>query len=316
MMDSYLKYLLLLSCVTFIDGHSYNLVGSGNLWYKYHVVPATWSTARRICAIEGGILASPVTPLHEQVMRYFSSRRQMFTGLHSTYSEGIYYTVDGIPLESLSVTWAANEPNNIDNLESCLVMDPEGKLSDIRCESPRPYLCFKNQILPETVCGTPDSEYVFYKETNKCYKFHKKPEKFYDANFVCSAEGGHLAILNSNAEAGVIRNIISKHPQNSVVGEFWKEIVFVGFHNWGTGGDWRTIHGQTLAEAGYQTFAAKEPKMPHGAAKYCGAVFRDGTLDDTHCTNFLSFICEKEPKSSNTYQSIATLSFEVLLSKQ
>ncbi|XP_075992907.1 secretory phospholipase A2 receptor-like [Anticarsia gemmatalis] len=295
-MKSNLKYLVLIFCFAFIEGKGsgYKFSGHNKIWYKYHNIPATWFVARRTCAIEGGVLASPVSSWAQRLMQASAPKHfGIFTGIHDTYSNGFYYTVHGTPLEGFPHEWAANEPNNIDNAEHCLAMNSEGRLSDVSCDKPRPYLCLKTHR-PENECGTSDSEYVPYKETNKCYKFHKKPENFTEANFVCSAEGGHLAIINSEIEAGVIRKIISKYPENKVVGEFWKKIVFVGFHNWGTGGDWRTIHGQTLKEAGYDKFATKEPKMPHGAEAYCGAVFRDGTLDDTHCTNLLSFICEKE----------------------
>lgn len=77
----------------------------------------------------------------------------------------------------------------------------------------------------------------------KCYKFHTVPRNFHRAHFTCSAEGGHLVIINSDEEATVIREIFAKYPPGRMIGSFWKDVAFVGFHNWGEGGDWRTIHG-------------------------------------------------------------------------
>lgn len=86
-------------------------------------------------------------------------------------------------------------------------------------------------------------DYHFESQTNKCYKFHATPRKFARALFVCSAEGGHLVIINSDEESKVITQIFARYPAATMIGNFPKDFAFVGFHNWGESADWTTIHG-------------------------------------------------------------------------
>jgi hypothetical protein len=59
----------------------------------------------------------------------------------------------------------------------------------------------------------------------------------------CASEGGHLAIINSDNEANVIRDLFAQNPGSSMLGYFWKDVAFIGFHDWSEHGEWRTIHG-------------------------------------------------------------------------
>lgn len=86
-------------------------------------------------------------------------------------------------------------------------------------------------------------EYRLDTRTNKCYKFHTQPRTFWRANFACSAEGGHLAIINSETEAKVLKELFAKYPAVKMTGIFWKDVAFIGFANWGEQGELRTIHG-------------------------------------------------------------------------
>jgi hypothetical protein len=58
--------------------------------------------------------------------------------------------------------------------------------------------------------------------------------------------------------------------------------------------------GETLAEAGYATFAPGQPdnSKVHDGGSYCGGVTRAGLLDDLWCDSVtIPFICEKSPSS-------------------
>lgn len=63
----------------------------------------------------------------------------------------------------------------------------------------------------------------------------------------CMAEGGHLTVINSDTEATVIRELFAKNPGGAMVGNFWKDVAFVGFHDWTEHGEWRTVHGKYFA---------------------------------------------------------------------
>ncbi|KAJ8715437.1 hypothetical protein PYW07_009919 [Mythimna separata] len=303
-MKSYLKYFVLLLCLNFIEGafrcdYNYSVVAKG--WFKYHVIPATWFDARLRCTLEGAVLVSPTTQeikfeMINIIKQSNSKQQEIFTGIHATLFQGDYYTVDGTPLATLPVTWATGEPDNVDNKESCITLKSTGDMADRSCEKTRPYICYRAGEPQETAneCGTVDPEYHLDTRTNKCYKFHRVARNYTRAAFACAAEGGYLAIVNSDVEATVLSQIFSKVPANEmVVGRsgWWNDITFIGFYNWGERLDWRTVHGQTLMEAGYNKF---QPGEPNGEdTEFCGCIFRSGLLCNVWCHEKFTFICEK-----------------------
>lgn len=64
----------------------------------------------------------------------------------------------------------------------------------------------------------------------------------------CAAEGGYLAVPNSEAEAKVLgdmfRNLGIPLPY---AGTFFGTTAHIGFHDWSEhGGEWVTIHGKII----------------------------------------------------------------------
>ncbi|KAJ8709542.1 hypothetical protein PYW08_009546 [Mythimna loreyi] len=302
-MKSSLKYLALLCCLNLIEGsfrcdYQYNL--KTQTWFKFIVVPANWFDARLRCSQEGAVLASPTTPEILTEMRNIMNRSipeyEIFTGIHATVSQGDYCTIEGTPLSTIAVAWAENEPDNNNNVESCITLNGNGELADRPCQVTRPYICYRPESTQVVVteCGTIDPEYYLDRRTNKCYKIHIVPRNFSRANLACTAEGGHLAIINNDAEAAVLRDLFAKYPDTKFVGNFQKGFAFIGFHNWGETWDWRTVHGETLREAGYDKFSPGDPNnYPPGES--CGGIFRTGLLIDVWCDRPAAFICEKSP---------------------
>lgn len=90
------------------------------------------------------------------------------------------------------------------------------------------------------------SDYHYEKRTNKCYKFHNKPKTFMPAFFTCSAEGGHLAIINNEEELKVINEIHALYPPSKITGHNDKYSAFLGFYYEEDVGDWTTIHGDSI----------------------------------------------------------------------
>ncbi|XP_075986353.1 macrophage mannose receptor 1-like [Anticarsia gemmatalis] len=307
-MKSYISIILIIclasSCLDalrFRCDYSYSPMG----WFKYHKIPLVWKDARLQCHLEGGIMASPSSSsIKNTMMAPISEKKSIFTGIHATFSKGHFHTIDGLPLESFHHEWADNEPDNQNNAESCIAMDSEGKLSDVSCDVPRPYMCHRKlSSVDVSVCGTPDSEYHFESRTNKCYKFHTKPRTWERAHFACSAEGGHLAIINSAEESAVLRDIFGRYPGGKMLGNFWKDVAFIGFHNWGESTDWTTLEGQTIQEAGFTSFSGGEPNNAT-EGEYCGSIYRNGLMNDLWCTKHFAFICEKSP----TYPPVCDIS--------
>lgn len=63
----------------------------------------------------------------------------------------------------------------------------------------------------------------------------------------CAAEGGYLAVVNSEVEAKALSELFLKQGIPMLyVGSYVKEVAHIGFHDWSEhGGQWMTIHGKT-----------------------------------------------------------------------
>ncbi|KAJ8719523.1 hypothetical protein PYW08_011698 [Mythimna loreyi] len=301
-MKSWLMYFALLFNLNFIEGAfrcDYKYSSKAQAWFKFFSVPANFIDARLRCSMEGAVLASPTTPeiLAEMrnIMNHSYPEYEIFTGIHATFSQGDYTTIEGTPLSKIAVTWANNELDNKGNNEKCITMNGNGDLADRRCEETRPYICYHAEsFLSEVSQCSFDPEYRLDKRTNKCYKFHTVPRNFSRAFMACAAEDAHLAIINSDVEATVLRELFAKYPENSLQGAIRKDLAFIGFHDWGELWDFRTIHGQTLTEAGYNKFAPGEPSNA-APGESCGSIIRSGLLNDLWCDRPVAFICEKSP---------------------
>lgn len=105
----------------------------------------------------------------------------------------------------------------------------------------------------------------------------------------CEEEGGYLAILNSVAEANAVSEIFKN--AEPITGSPLPDIAHIGFHDLYREGQFITIHGQSLAKAGFTKFAGGQPDNHHGNEN-CGSVYKNGGLNDIDCTNNLGFICE------------------------
>ncbi|CAG5031463.1 unnamed protein product [Parnassius apollo] len=307
-MTSSLTYFIILSIVAVLDGRQfrcdYRFFSEAEGYLKLHRVPANWFEARLRCHLEGGKLASPSTQGLINAMKLLIDGATgdmscgIFTGIHATFSRGDFHTIEGVPLSKIPHTWAVGEPDNFKDEESCIAMLQDGNVADVNCNEPLPYICYKKntKTMFMSNCGTTDSEYVFDSRTGSCYKFHTVPRTWSRAYMTCAAEGGYLAIINSETEAQLIKEIFAKHPPASMLGNFWKAAAFVGFHDWNQHGEWLTIHGETLKEAGYDKFSLGEPNNAT-TGEFCGAVYRSGLFDDLWCENKYAFICEKSPDS-------------------
>ncbi|XP_028177458.1 macrophage mannose receptor 1-like [Ostrinia furnacalis] len=300
-------FLFACFCIAVIVGSSrqfrcdYKYIPEAGGWLKFNEMPSNFNEARLRCHMEGAVLASPLTPALRDAMANLAKNNGntcgIFTGIHAVFSRGDFASIEGVPLSKIPHSWAKDEPDNFKDEENCIIQLPEGVLADVRCKDTFPYMCYKKKAtLVMTACGTIDPEYNLDSRTNKCYKFHRVPRTWSRAYMTCMAEGGHLAIINSDTEATVIRELFAKNPGGVMLGSFWKDVAFMGFHDWTEHGDWRTIQGQTLKEAGYDKFSPGEPNNAT-TGEFCGAVYRSAMFDDLWCENQYAFICEKSPDS-------------------
>ncbi|XP_061707857.1 hemolymph lipopolysaccharide-binding protein-like [Cydia pomonella] len=220
--------------------------------------------------------------------------RQVFTGIQAVVASGHFMTIDGIPLSNLSLRWADNEPNNANNNEDCLVMNGESEVADVNCANVYPFFCTKKSSkMTVNKCGTTDSEYHLEPRTGSCYKFHKIPRTWHQAAAACFSEGAHLAIINSPIESQVLKELFAKYPENTLRVKY-PHVAMIGFWDWNEharNGDWLTIFGETLTDAGFSTWGRNEPNNAYGI-EFCGSIVRDGLLNDFECNTTAVYICE------------------------
>lgn len=87
------------------------------------------------------------------------------------------------------------------------------------------------------------SEYSFDRTTEKCYKLHRRGLTWPRAYMTCMAEGAHLAVVNSEKEFAVLRDLFNRNSGSVIFSEH-TEYVAIGFSDPNDGGSWRTIHGK------------------------------------------------------------------------
>ncbi|XP_045521355.1 macrophage mannose receptor 1-like [Pieris brassicae] len=299
----------LLAVIASIDARrfrcDYKYFPEADGYLKLHRIPANWTEARLRCHLEGAKIASPLNDELKTAMVSMMDvtpklKCGVFLGIHATFSRGDFFSVEGVPLSQIPHTWADGEPDNYKNAESCLRMTEDREFADVNCAEIYPYFCYKKTPVTNSLvmneCGTTDPEYVLDNRTGSCYKFHTIPRTWSRAYMACAAEGGYLAIINSDTESQVAKEIFAKHPDGNILGNTAKDVAFIGFHDWGEHGEWLTINSDTLQEAGFSKFSPGEPNHAI-TGEFCGSIYRNGKINDLWCENQYAFLCEKNPGS-------------------
>ncbi|RVE42393.1 hypothetical protein evm_012952 [Chilo suppressalis] len=212
----------------------------------------------------------------------------------------------GVPLSKIRTVWAPDEPDNNQNGEDCLVMLKNGTMADVPCTETYSYVCYRKKTSEVELneCGTVDNGYKLNPKTGSCYKFHKDAVAWTHAFSVCAAEGGYLAIINSEEEAQELKLLVDSNPPETL-STTNSLSTSIGFRDWSDHTMWLTVHGQTLEEAGYPRWAPDEPNNVQYDAvggENCGSILRyikpgAGMLNDVPCNLPLAFICEMKPGS-------------------
>ncbi|XP_063376693.1 macrophage mannose receptor 1-like [Cydia fagiglandana] len=228
----------------------------------------------------------------------------VFIGATSRFSKGNFKSLDGENLAD-SLEWASGEPDNAFDAEDCLALTGAGTLADVSCTRVLPYFCRKtvhncssdNEITSPTpglrTCNN-RSDYKWETITGSCYKFHGVSKPWRLALAMCHAEGGHLAVINSETESAVLKNLY-KNNTHTVTGADQPRHALIGFSKYDDGA-WATIFGETLTEAGFANWDVGEPSNGSGAVnEYCGSMHLNGLLNDASCSRKSPFICEITP---------------------
>jgi hypothetical protein len=81
--------------------------------------------------------------------------------------------------------------------------------------------------------------------TGSCYKFHAVAHTWPRAFMICAAEGGYLAVINSQLEAQVLRELLYKYPEKNITSQYTSDTA-IGFRDWSEHSIWFTIKGKSI----------------------------------------------------------------------
>ncbi|KAK7788513.1 hypothetical protein R5R35_002179 [Gryllus longicercus] len=119
------------------------------------------------------------------------------------------------------------------------------------------------------------------------YRLYLAPLTWGKARLACEADGAHLAVLNSKQEAAALKEIYAKTPGSTPTE------AFIGFSDL-IEGQYRTIFGDTLEDAGFKEWHTEQPNN-YGGNQNCGAFTKDeGKLNDWECADTQPYFCEFE----------------------
>ncbi|XP_047987425.1 C-type mannose receptor 2-like [Leguminivora glycinivorella] len=289
-----------------LSSTAYEYVQEADAWLRLHIVPATWSDAVARCQLEDGVLAAPTTKAVAKAMlsameKHKLTSKGVFIGATSLFSKGEFRTLNGENLAD-SLEWASGEPDNTGDAEDCLMLTGKGALADVSCSRVLPYFCRKNVHNCSSVEGVTSAKplllcglgYHWYTSTGSCYKFHGASKPWRLALATCHSDGGHLVVIDSETESDVLKEIYEDNF-DTITGADQPRHALIGFRKYDDG-EWATIFGETLAEAGFAKWDSEEPSNGNGVVnEYCGSMHINGLLNDASCSWKSPFICEITP---------------------
>ncbi|XP_075987260.1 macrophage mannose receptor 1-like [Anticarsia gemmatalis] len=277
--------------------------------YKLHSQTESWYTASSICTAEGGYLVILNDENEARVIRnkfFPKNGHSAYIGLRDYNDNDMWTSVHGDDISRLFNQWHEGHDPNTDL--NCGALDSTGKLNDYRCTTEWWFVCEKDtphgKPTPTTegtvrttteqemgVCGTSDPEYRLIQSTGSCYKFHPEKQTWDDANSICTAEGGYLAILNDENEARVMRSsIIPENIYNT----------HIGLRDYNDNDIWTSVHGDDINSL-YNVW--HEGHDPHTDLN-CATINSLSELDDYRCENTWSFVCEKNPRTRDIMEPV------------
>nr|AQY54440.1 immulectin 4 [Hepialus xiaojinensis] len=293
-----------LICISGVNGDTsqffrrdYTLYSEVGAFYKVQKTPKSWNDARKACILEGSTLAVPETAAEAEVYSKLIDdnlddyRRLVFVGIHA-FARGLFTTLDDTPIDEIYHGWAPGEPNDMDDNEYCVAIDRRGKLRDVPCLNKYPFICEKarDTVKWNNDCQIADLDYGRINGMANCYKLHLTPKNWTEAYATCTGESSSLAILNSEAESTALKQLYETKSDAKI--NSGNVDILLGFHDKFREGQFITIKGMSLVEAGFNSWSSGQPDHP--TTETCGSMFPSGLLNDVNCALPSPFICEHE----------------------
>ncbi|XP_015121492.1 hemolymph lipopolysaccharide-binding protein [Diachasma alloeum] len=117
------------------------------------------------------------------------------------------------------------------------------------------------------------------------HKYHKTKKTWNDARNTCIDEGGHLAVITSDAEEKLILNMVNAVKYDD---------TWLGVHDLFAFRDWVTVQGVRLNATGYARWSPRISPNPdnYGGNQRCVRLLNSGGMDDIQCSSYISFVCK------------------------
>ncbi|KAJ0181339.1 hypothetical protein K1T71_003424 [Dendrolimus kikuchii] len=273
-----------------------------NTFYKLHHTPSVWADARVRCEAEGAELMVPGSLDEADAMPLLiadilNKYEGIFVGIHDLYSERNFDTISGKQIlgSILNLLWEHQEPKYGGG--RCVAMRRSGRLFVHPCGNNLPFICkiSAKRIKYYQECSTYDPKWTLG-PNGSCYLTHDEPQIWFTAYATCLSAGGHLAVINSRAEAQHIRSLFKNVTDKRMP---ITDMAFLGFNDLFQRHHYRTIHGQRLEDIGYTDWDLK-CRVDEGNKMQlrCGGMWRSGLLTTSDCNIPATFFCEKLANST------------------
>lgn len=247
---------------------------AGKQRYKIYYDTLTWEEAKAACEAKGGHLATITSEKEQYLLELSNDKNQnLWIGGYKN-ADGQWCWVTGEPWEYEN--WGDGEPNNSSNVvagEKCVAMWPEkwNDLANGNIYEQSGYICEWEATNDE---GTVEEDGY----AGHVYEFYTLPESEWESGPItweqaerrCEWKGGHLAVIESQAENDYLYAAMKqKGYENACFGYSDKE----------TEGSWKWVNG---VQSAYTNWHSGEPNHQNGNEHYAMFYqkFDDGTWND------------------------------------
>lgn len=247
---------------------------AGKHRYKIYYDTLTWEEAKAACEAKGGHLATITSEKEQYLLELSNDKNQnLWIGGYKN-ADGQWCWVTGEPWEYEN--WGDGEPNNSSNVvadENRVAMWPEkwNDLANGNIYEQNGYICEWEATNDE---GTVEEDGY----AGHVYEFYTLPESEWESGPItweqaerrCEWKGGHLAVIESQAENDYLYAAMKqKGYENACFGYSDKE----------TEGSWKWVNG---VQSAYTNWHSGEPNHQNGNEHYAMFYqkFDDGTWND------------------------------------
>ncbi|XP_019617059.1 PREDICTED: C-type lectin-like, partial [Branchiostoma belcheri] len=158
---------------------------------------------------------------------------------------------------------------------------------------PKPTICHAAYCttvpLDEDAEGSGESEgsgdMTYTRRGDTQYKIYTESKTYDAAKKTCAADGGHLAVIKTEAVYNFLLGMIRDADVNK---DYW-----IGLNDKAVENSWTWADGEPLNDGGFTKWAPGEPNNAEGIQD-CGQLWaaKDFRWDDDRCYNAKYFICQ------------------------